>query len=117
MAVKMSEEQFDALVDKALATVPDELLAHVEHCLMFIEEQPPDDRWDLFGLYEGIPLPERESGTIFTQPDRIRIFRRPILNACQTPAEVEHEIAVTVVHEIGHYFGISEERLHELGWG
>ncbi|UIK90713.2 metallopeptidase family protein [Arthrobacter polaris] len=72
----------------------------------------------LLGLYEGTPLTERDSwwdaGSL---PDRITVFRAPILKMCRNRDEVMHEITVTVVHEIAHHFGISDERLHELGWG
>ncbi len=117
MAVHMSNEEFDTLVDEAFETVPADLVALIDNCLLIIEDSSPQGGMELFGLYEGIPLPERESNTWFTEPDRITIYRRPILNACDSREQVAREIAVTVVHEIGHYFGISEERLHELGWG
>ena len=72
----------------------------------------------LLGLYEGVPLTERDSwwdaGSL---PDRITIFRQPILDICASREEVIHEVAVTVVHEIAHHFGIDDDRLHELGWG
>ncbi len=113
----MSEQEFESLVDDALDQIPGELLELVDNCLLLIEDVPPDGDIELFGLYVGVPLTERGSDTLLTQPDQIFIYRRPILAACRTDEEVAHEIAVTVVHEIGHYFGIDESRLHELGWG
>ena len=83
---------------------------------LFIEEQAADDP-DLLGLYEGIPLTEREAYGGFELPDRITIYRRAICRMCHTIDEVIEEVQVTVVHEIAHHFGIDDDRLHELGWG
>lgn len=117
MAIDLSEEEFEDLVDVALEQIPPELLALVENCLLLVEDLPPDGRLSLFGLYVGVPLTERAPSYPQLHPDRIYIYRRPIQALCSTKEQAAHEIAVTVVHEIGHYFGISESRLHELGWG
>ena len=79
-----------------------------------IEDEHPEDP-DLFGLYEGIPLPERGdmAGEL---PDRITIFRLPLEDEFRDPAELEREIRITVLHELGHYFGLDEERLGDLGY-
>jgi len=71
----------------------------------------------LLGLYEGTPLTERGDGWALALPDRITIFRRPILAMCASRDEVVREVRVTVIHEIAHHFGIDDDRLHELGWG
>jgi predicted Zn-dependent protease with MMP-like domain len=70
----------------------------------------------LLGLYEGVPLTERTSAYSMVLPDRITIFRRAILTRCRTEQDVVDEVRITVVHEVGHHFGIDDERLHELGW-
>lgn len=112
----ISDETFDQLVDSALAQIPAELLGLIEQCVLIIEDEPPPEHPDILGLYEGIPLTERESGMFLTEPDRIYIFRRPLRELCETEPQLAHEIRITVIHEIAHYFGISDERLHELGW-
>jgi predicted Zn-dependent protease with MMP-like domain len=71
----------------------------------------------LLGLYEGIPLTKRDRGYEgMVMPDRITIFRLPILARCRSEAEVVRQVQITVVHEVGHHFGIGDARLHELGW-
>ena len=72
---------------------------------------------ELLGLYDGLPLTEADSGWSFVLPNRILIFQGPLQRWCADRDELEEEIAVTVVHEIAHHFGIDDDRLHELGWG
>ena len=119
----MSEADFEAAVTDALNRIPAEVARAMDNVAVFIDDdytpQPGDDPDTvLLGLYEGVPLTERDSwwdaGSL---PDRITIFREPILEICASRDEVIHEVAVTVVHEIAHHFGISDDRLHELGWG
>lgn len=112
----MSESAFESLVDEALSSIPAELLDLVENCVLFIEDEPPEDDPDILGLYVGIPLTERTSDTVLVEPDQIYLYRVPILELCDTPDEVADEVAITVIHEIAHYFGIDDDRLHELGW-
>lgn len=71
---------------------------------------------NLLGLYEGVPLTKRGHAYSMAMPDRITIFRKAILSICNTEQEVVDQVRATVVHEVGHHFGISDERLHELGW-
>lgn len=117
MVVDMSRADFEREVDLALDQIPDELARLVRNCVVLVEEEPPADEPELLGLYEGIPLTERDSWYGATLPDRILIFRGPILRYCRTRDEVVDEIGVTVVHEVAHHFGISDARLHELGYG
>lgn len=118
----MSEDEFEAAVDRALSGIPEELARAMNNVAVFIEddyEPGPGEDPDtvLLGLYEGTPLTERDSwwdaGSL---PDRITIFREPILQLCASLDEVVREVQVTVVHEIAHHFGISDARLHQLGW-
>ena len=118
----MSETDFEAAVNDALDRIPPELAKTMNNVAIFIEDdytpQPGDDPDTvLLGLYEGVPLTERDSwwdaGSL---PDRITIYRQPILDICSSREEVIQEVAITVTHEIAHHFGISDERLHELGW-
>lgn len=119
----MSPDEFEAAVQDALAGIPDRLARAMDNVAVFIEDDytpGPGEDPDavLLGLYEGVPLTERDSwweaGSL---PDRITVFREPILAICGSRDDVIHEVAVTVVHEIAHHFGISDARLHELGWG
>jgi predicted Zn-dependent protease with MMP-like domain len=109
--------RFQDLVREALDSVPAELAAHMDNCVVVVEDDPPADVPDLLGLYVGTPLTERDSSYTLALPDRITIFRRPILELCATEAEVVEEVRITVVHEIAHHFGIDDDRLHELGYG
>lgn len=105
---------FDRHVRAALDSLPPELAKAVRNLELVIEDEHPDDP-DLFGLYEGIPLPERgdEAGML---PDRISIYRLPLEEEFPDPAELEKEIRITVLHELAHHFGIDEDRLDELGY-
>jgi len=105
---------FDDHVARAVASLPPELQAALQNVEISVEEEHPDDR-DLYGLYEGVPLPERGDWAGLL-PDRIRIFRLPLVESFPDPAELEEEIRVTVLHELAHYFGIDEDRLDELGY-
>ena len=105
---------FDDHVRAALDSLPADLAAALENIVVVVEDEHPNDP-DLFGLYEGIPLPER--GDVAGElPDRITIFRRPLEDEFEDPAELEREIRITVLHELGHYFGLDEQRLSELGY-
>jgi len=115
MAVQMSRERFEELVADALDSVPAELLKLLDNVVILVEDEPPAGE-RLLGLYEGYALTERGADYGAVLPDRITIFRNPILSLCATEAQVEHEVTVTVVHEIAHHFGIDDARLHELGW-
>lgn len=115
----MSQERFEDCVADGLDLVPPDLTALMDNVVVLIEDLPPDgEPQDLLGLYEGVPLTERDgwwaAGSL---PDRITFFRLPTLAICESEDEVAQEVAVTVVHEIAHHFGIEDERLHELGWG
>ena len=118
MGVELALEEFEAAVSEALDQVPAELAALMDNVVVLVEElPPPEEPQDLLGLYEGTPLTERDGWYAGVLPDRISIFRRPILAVCETREEVVEEVLITVVHEIAHHFGIEDDRLHELGWG
>lgn len=113
MVVDVSTERFEDLVGEALDGIPEELARHIDNVVIRVQET---SRAGLLGLYEGIPLTRREQYGGMAMPDRITIYRRPILARCRTETEVVHQVRVTVIHEIAHHFGISDARLHELGW-
>lgn len=114
--VKMSRQRFEELVGEALDEVPEPLLKLMDNVVVLIEDEAPTDEPSLLGLYEGYALTERGWDYSGVLPDRITIFRKPLLRLCATEEEVIDEVAITVVHEIAHHFGIDDERLHALGW-
>jgi predicted Zn-dependent protease with MMP-like domain len=115
--VDMSRERFEELVAEALDEVPTELMSMMNNVVILVEDEPPPGETELLGLYEGHALTERGWDYVGVLPDRITIYRRPTLRVCDTETDVVDEVAITVVHEIAHHFGIDDQRLHELGWG
>jgi predicted Zn-dependent protease with MMP-like domain len=115
--VDLSRERFEELVGEALDEVPAELLSVMNNVVFLVEDEPPDGSDNLLGLYEGTALTDRGWDYAGALPDRITIFRLPTLKVCATETAVIDEVAITVVHEIAHHFGIDDHRLHELGWG
>ena len=112
--VEVSRERFEELVDDALDAIPGELAARVHNLVVLVEEEPPaGEPSDLLGLYDGSTLGLDEAGHL---PDQVFVFRRPLMEHCATEQELVDEIRVTVIHEVGHHFGIDDARLHELGW-
>jgi predicted Zn-dependent protease with MMP-like domain len=110
----VTEAEFDEHVRAALDALPPQIAAALENVAVVVEDENPEDR-DLFGLYDGVPLTERGAEAPL-QPDRIAIYRRPLTQDFPDPDEVRDEIRITVLHELGHYFGIDEDRLEELGY-
>lgn len=110
-------EQFEDLVADALDQIPPELARLISNCVVLVEDDVPPGRAPLLGLYEGTPLTERGNWYGGVLPDRITIYRVPILRICHTLDDVVEEVLVTVVHEVAHHFGIDERTLHDLGWG
>lgn len=117
---RISTDEFAQLVNEAIAEVPDDFRSLLQNIAVIVEEEPSDsdfadydldDDEELFGVYRGIPLPDRHHDMVGTMPDQIAIFRRPILRNCSTREEALEEIRDTVVHEIGHYFGLSDEEM------
>lgn len=112
--IEVSRERFEVLVGDALDAVPEPLMAMLSNVVVLVEDDPPAGGPVLFGLYEGIPLTARDSGYAGVLPDRVTIYRRPVLAYATSHADVVEQVRATVVHEIAHHFGISDERLHEL---
>ncbi len=111
----MDAHRFDALVSDALDLIPPELTAVMDNVVVLVADRHPDDD-DLLGLYEGVALTERNSSYAGSLPDTITIYRDALLDICDSDEEVVDEVAITVIHEIAHHFGIDDDRLHELGW-
>jgi predicted Zn-dependent protease with MMP-like domain len=115
MAVRMSPQRFDELVSDALDLIPPKLAAAIDNVVILVEARHPDEA-DLLGLYEGVALTERDSSYAGSLPDAITIYRDALLDMCGSEDEVVEEVAITVIHEIAHHFGIDDDRLHQLGW-
>ncbi|MFD8244156.1 metallopeptidase family protein [Nocardia sp. NPDC059691] len=116
MPVTMSADRFEELVGDALDLIPPELTRAIDNVVVLIEPRDPENP-HLLGLYHGIALTERGSHYGGALPDTVTIYREAILEHCADESEVVEEVAITVIHEIAHYFGIDEDRLHQLGWG
>lgn len=119
----MTREQFTALVEDALLEIPRRFRDAMKNVAVVVEDEPPDHLLDemeiepddtLFGLYQGTPLPERSWGHGNNLPDRISIYQFPIEDACEDDEEIRDCVAETVIHEFGHYFGMSEEEIEEI---
>jgi predicted Zn-dependent protease with MMP-like domain len=111
----VSRERFEQVVADALDSLPADLGTAMENVAVLVENHSPGHR--LFGLYEGIPLtkrgPESYAGVM---PDRITLYQQEICSVCSSEAEVVAQVRKTVIHEVAHYFGISDARLSDLGW-
>ena len=107
---------FEDHVTRALESLPEQLQRAMSNVEIVVEDENPEDP-DLFGLYTGIPLTERDSGYAGVLPDKIEIYRLPLEEEFgDDPELLEEEIRITVVHELAHHFGIDDDRLDELGW-
>jgi predicted Zn-dependent protease with MMP-like domain len=124
--VKISEKEFDGIVKKALRRIPQEIREYLNNIVITVQKRPskqmreemeldPDE--PLLGLFEGVPLIERSITSPPLYPDIIYLFQEPLEAMCETLEELEEEIEITVVHEVAHYVGMTEERLAELGYG
>jgi predicted Zn-dependent protease with MMP-like domain len=113
--IDVSQAEFEGLVAEALDAIPEELGRFMSNVAVLVADEPPPGQ-DLLGLYEGIPLTERDGWYAGVLPDTITIFRNPILRLCRSRDEVVEEVRVTVIHEVAHHFGIDDDELHDLGW-
>jgi predicted Zn-dependent protease with MMP-like domain len=113
--MEMSADAFEQLVTDELDLLPDEMVDGLDN-VAFVVEDEPEDGSELFGVYDGIAATERGQYGFGELPDRIIVFRKQHLAECDTLEELKDEVHTTLVHEIGHYYGIDDERLHELGW-
>jgi predicted Zn-dependent protease with MMP-like domain len=109
-------ERFEELVGEALDELPAELLRAMDNVVVLVEPRHPEDP-ELLGLYEGVALTDRTSDYGGVLPDRITLYRDALVDVCADEDELRDEVAITVVHEIAHHFGIDDATLHRLGWG
>ncbi|GEM_PF-370442 len=115
--MQMSAEAFEALVIEELDALPDEMFAGLENLVFVVEDRAENGSMGLLGLYEGVALTKRGTYGFGELPDRIVVFREPHLAVCSNEEELRAEVHATLVHEIAHFYGIDEARVHELGWG
>lgn len=133
---RMSEEDFERAVDEAIESIPEQFLEALENIVIVVQDEPDDyqlesledydpETWDpdidgepMLGLYDGIPLTERGDGygSMGDMPDVITVFKGPHERCFNSREEIVEEIGKTVIHEIGHYFGIDDDRLYEMGY-
>jgi predicted Zn-dependent protease with MMP-like domain len=116
MPVEMGRTEFERLVEDALDAIPDEIGELIRNVVVLVEDRPPPDDPDLLGLYDGVALTERHGGAAMELPDRIFVYRLPLLDFVDDVEHLVREVRVTVVHEVAHHFGIDDDRLHELGY-
>ncbi len=112
--VEVGPERFEGMVTEALDGLPDELGTLMSNVAVTVQHEPGPP--GLLGLYQGVPLTRRTTFYAGALPDRITIYRQAICAICRTEAEVVEQVRRTVVHEVGHHFGIGDARLRELGW-
>lgn len=124
--VKLSEKEFDGIVQKAIRRIPPEIRQHLNNIVITVRKRPSKQMREemelgpdgpLLGLFEGVSLIDRSVTSPPLFPDIIYLFQEPLEDICETLEELEEEIEVTVVHEIAHFIGMTEERLAELGYG
>lgn len=121
----MDSEEFEQLIQEALADLPLEFKQALDNIAILVEDDPSQEQYVktntslqslLFGLYQGVPLTKR-GGAQIVMPDRITLFKNPIISAGRTPEGIRKQLYSTLFHEIGHYFGMSEKQLRELHHG
>ena len=111
----VSPDEFEGYVADALDELPPELAGRFSNVVVVVEDEN-DEEPDLLGLYDGIALTERWGEPTMELPDRIFVFRRPLLDFCDDVEQLAEEVRITVVHEVAHHFGIDDDRLHDLGY-
>jgi predicted Zn-dependent protease with MMP-like domain len=114
--MEIGEAEFEELVAEALDGIPAELASLMDNVVVLVEQEPPAEDPDLLGLYDGVPLTDRDSTYTFLPPDRVFVFSGPLSRMCTKAEELVEEVRITVVHEIAHHFGIDDEHLHDLGY-
>jgi predicted Zn-dependent protease with MMP-like domain len=113
---EMDAVAFEQLVVDELDELPDDMIDGLDNVVFVVEDRPEDGSLDLLGLYDGWALTERDRYGVGELPDRIIIYREPHLAVCESEQALRDEVHTTLVHEIAHFYGIDDARLHELGW-
>jgi predicted Zn-dependent protease with MMP-like domain len=116
VSLDLTAAEFEKIVIDELDELPDEMVEGLENLVFVTEDRPADGSLDLLGLYEGVALTERGQYGFGELPDRIVLYREPLLAVAETLDELRDEIHITLVHEIAHFYGIDDDELHRLGW-
>jgi predicted Zn-dependent protease with MMP-like domain len=116
VSLSLDAEAFEKLVVDELDALPDEMVEGLENIVFVVEDRPEDGSLDLLGEYQGVALTHRAQYGFGELPDRIVLFREPLLAVCSDLQELRDEVHVTLVHEIAHFYGIDDDELHRLGW-
>ena len=115
-ATELDAPAFEKLVVDELDLLPDDMVEGLENVVFVTEDRPEDGSLTVLGLYDGIALTERDHYGFGELPDRIILYREPLIDISADLDELREQIHVTLVHEIGHYYGIDDDQLHDLGW-
>lgn len=115
--LQLDAEEFERLVVDELDLLPDDMVDGLDNVIFVVEDRPEDGSLDLLGLYDGVALTERGQYGFGEMPDRIVLYREALLAFCTDLDDLRDQIHITLVHEIAHFYGIDDDRLHELGWG
>jgi predicted Zn-dependent protease with MMP-like domain len=116
MSIELTADEFEKIVIDELDELPDDMVDGLENLVFVVEDRPEDGTLDLLGEYQGVALTERDRYGFGELPDRIVLFREPLLAICDDLDQLKDEIHVTLVHEIAHFYGIDDDELHRLGW-
>ena len=116
MTLDLDQDAFEAMVTDELDQLPDEMVDGLDNVVFVVEDRPEDGSLDLLGLYDGFALTERDRYGMGEMPDRIILYREPLLAVADDEEQLREEIHITLVHEIAHFYGIDDDRLHDLGW-
>ena len=114
---RIDDARFDELLDAAIADLPPGIEEFMDNVALFVDDEAPPEAPDILGIYDGIPLTERDNSWGFVPPDTISLFKNNLIAYARDEEHLQEEIRITIVHEIAHHYGIDDERLHELGWG
>ncbi len=112
----VTQEEFEEMINAALDTIPEEFARHMNN-LVVLARDYNEDNPTLLGLFEGVPLPKQHANHTGYLPNAVFIYKDALEAVCTDVDQLRKEVTVTVLHEVGHYFGLEEHELHELGWG
>jgi len=114
--IEISDEEFEKMVVEEYDAIPDDMVGELENVAILVENQPIGERPRLFGLYTGHPLTNRGMYGYGELPDRITLYKNNIQEHSDTLEQLRERVRITLVHEIGHYYGLNDAKLRELGW-